>query len=303
MFMTDARFGSCSAASGDDAGGAAGNRHHPSASLREAGLPMRERGGAARVSGAQLLEGEPDEVRDVTSRGGRAGSSGDRTVPGREGGAGGQGGRGVGEADRPTSPPGGLSEGFSAAGALFGGIVAFLDGAEAAGCTHEELEVRLEVAGRELICQLLQDHLDVRAAREARADAVIDAEGVCHNAVEAGHCRGLETIFGQVTVTRLAYRAKQTENLYLQDGALNLPGERHSHGLRERCAIEAARGSFEEAQAAIVRATGQRLGKRQLEELARRGAVDVDSFYAQMDRPGAEDGDVVVISADGKGSS
>ena len=176
-----------------------------------------------------------------------------------------------------------------------------MSGAEAAGATHEELEVRLEAAGRELICQLLQDHLDVRAGREGRADGVIDADGVAHHAVEAGHRRGLETIFGPVTVTRLAYRAKETENLYLQDAALNLPAERHSHGLRERCAIEAARGSFEEAQAAIVRATGQSLGKRQLEQLARRAAIDVGSFYAQMDRPAAADGDVVVISADGKG--
>lgn len=181
------------------------------------------------------------------------------------------------------------------------GLVEFLRGAEAAGATHQELEVRLDSAGRELICQLLQDHLDLRAARECRSDGVIDVDGVAHNAVEAGHHRGLETIFGEVTVTRLAYRAKQTENLYLQDAALNLPAERHSHGLRERCAIEAARGSFDEAQAAISRATGHSLAKRQLEQLARRAATDVDSFYQQMERPAAEEDDVLVISADGKG--
>jgi hypothetical protein len=42
-------------------------------------------------------------------------------------------------------------------------------------------------------------------------------------------------------VTRIAYRAKDTENLHLQDAALNLPAGRHSHGLAERCAIEATR--------------------------------------------------------------
>jgi hypothetical protein len=36
----------------------------------------------------------------------------------------------------------------------------------------------------------------------------VDAQGRAHNAVEAGHSRCLETVFGEVTVTRLAYRAK-----------------------------------------------------------------------------------------------
>ena len=116
-------------------------------------------------------------------------------------------------------------------------------GSEATGLAHEDLESRLELAGRELCRQLLQDHLDVHAAREVRAEAVTDAEGACHNAVERGHARHLGTIFGEVAVTRLAYRAKGTENLYPADAVLNLPSELHSHGLRERSAIEASRGA------------------------------------------------------------
>jgi len=65
---------------------------------------------------------------------------------------------------------------------------------------------------------------------------------------------------------------------------LNLPSELHSHGLRERCAIEASRGSYEEAKAAIERATGIGLGKRQVEELTRRAARDVDAFYHNLGR-------------------
>ena len=55
------------------------------------------------------------------------------------------------------------------------------------------------------------------------------------------------------------------------DAALNLPEEKHSHGLRKLAAIESARGSIEAAGAAVTRATGVTIGKRQLEELARRG--------------------------------
>ena len=184
---------------------------------------------------------------------------------------------------------------------MYGGLVGFLGDGEAAGLTHEELETRLDVSGRELCRQLLQDHLDLRAAREVRAVAVSDAEGVVHNAVEPAHHRPLETIFGTVSVTRLAYRAKGKENLHLQDAALNLPTELHSHGLRELCAIEAARGSYEEAQNAIERSTGVGLGKRQVEGLARRAAVDVDAFYQAIEREPVEPTDTLVISADGKG--
>jgi len=52
---------------------------------------------------------------------------------------------------------------------------------------------------------------------------------------------------------------------------------------------------------AIKRATGVSVGHRQVEELARSAAVDFEGFYAQGPRPKAADGEVVVISADGKG--
>ena len=79
---------------------------------------------------------------------------------------------------------------------------------------------------------------------------------------------------------------------------MNLPAEKHSHGLRRLAAVEAARGSFD---AAVARASGQALGKRQVEALAARAAVDFDDFYARRPPPAAEVGDVLVISADGKG--
>ncbi len=66
---------------------------------------------------------------------------------------------------------------------------------------------------------------------------------------------------------------------------------------------EAARGSFEEAAAALERATGQHLGKRQVEALTARAAVDVEAFYGTRVRE-AEAGvqsDLLVISVDGKG--
>jgi hypothetical protein len=39
-------------------------------------------------------------------------------------------------------------------------MMGFLDGTEAGGLSHAELERRLDIEGRELLRQLLQDHLD-----------------------------------------------------------------------------------------------------------------------------------------------
>jgi hypothetical protein len=178
--------------------------------------------------------------------------------------------------------------------------VAFLDGEEAAAMEHAELEEQLQERSRQLFRRLLQDHLDRRAQRERRLEAVADDEGVGRPHVEAGHRRGLVSVFGEVGVERLAYRRRGRPNLHPADGALNLPAECHSHGLRRLAAIEASRGSFGEAVCAIERVTGQRVGKRQVEELVRRAAADVDAFYAGAQREPA-DGDVLVLSVDGKG--
>jgi len=158
--------------------------------------------------------------------------------------------------------------GFTRSRGCFDEVVGWLGAAEAGELEHAELEDRLEVAGRDRLRRLLQDHLDLRAQREARLADVVDVHGVRHGTVEDGHGRRLGTVFGPVTVSRLAYRHRGHHNLYPADAALNLPTERHSHGLRRLAAAQASRGSFDEAAAALERATGQHLGKRQVEALA-----------------------------------
>ncbi len=153
-------------------------------------------------------------------------------------------------------------EAFEASGVLFETLVGELAGADCARVTHAELEDVLTARSRELFRQLLQDHLDLRARREPRLPEVTDAEQVARGGVETGHTRALTTVFGQVRVSRLAYRRRGRVNLYPADGQLNLPVEKHSHGLRKLVAVEAARGSFEEVTGAIERATGVPLGKR-----------------------------------------
>jgi hypothetical protein len=183
-------------------------------------------------------------------------------------------------------------------------IVGWLGGKDAAGLEHGELEASLEKVGRELLCCLFQDHLDLRSEREQRLDEVVDAGGVERRGVERDHRRALSSVFGEVTVRRLAYRQRGEENLYVADGVLNLPVEHASHGVRRIVAVEAAAGSFEHATGQVRERTGLAVGKRQVEELAVRAAVDFETFYAEQisDREAErESDDVLVLSADGKG--
>jgi hypothetical protein len=194
------------------------------------------------------------------------------------------------------------SEPFERSRRSFEEVVDFAASAEAGGMTESELERELEERVRELKRQVLQDHLDRREGGAA-AEAVRDAEGVERRSVRE-HERTLVTTFGPVRVSRFGYGGAGLESLHPLDGALNLPAEIYSLELRRRVGREAARGSFEEAVEAIRETTGVGIGKRQVEELARRAAVDFEEYYAAKQAqatPEPEDRPILVLSVDGKG--
>jgi hypothetical protein len=190
---------------------------------------------------------------------------------------------------------------FAESRKCFGELEAWMVSEEAAGLQHAELEDQLDVRGRELLRRLFQDRLDLTAAREERRHDVSGKDGVVRTRAEKGRVRPLVTRFGQVSVSRIAYRSPGRSNVHPLDAALNLPEEKHSHGLRKLTAIEAARGSIDAAGAAITRATGVRIGKRQLEEMVRRAAAHVEAFYLSRVIKPAPDGHPLVLTFDGKG--
>jgi uncharacterized protein UPF0236 len=192
-------------------------------------------------------------------------------------------------------------EAFAASCEHFCESLGWLSGQEAQALEHGELEECLESRGRKLVRRLYQDSIDLRAACEERVETVVGADGVARRSVERSHERQLQTVFGEVAVRRLAYRQRGSENLYVADGELNLPEEKHSHGMRRLAALEAPKGSFEDAREVIRRQTGVEIGKRQVEQLALRAAVDFEAFYAQRDRVAVEEDDVLVLSCEGKG--
>jgi hypothetical protein len=190
---------------------------------------------------------------------------------------------------------------FDAVRGLFATMVDWLSGDTSAGLAHGELETQIWAMVRDLARQALQDHLDLRAEREERLVEVVDADGIVRGRAQFGRDRGLATVFGEVVVGRIGYRERGYPDLYPADAMLNLPVEKHSHGLRRLAALEATRGSFAQSGAAVQRATGQSVGKRQVEALTARAATDIDAFYAWR-RPNPVGADMVLgMSADAKG--
>ena len=192
---------------------------------------------------------------------------------------------------------------FAASRRVFSDLTARLASRETLAMTHGELERLLDKDGRELIRQLLQDHLDYRGHGEVRGD-VVGARDVRRPHARLRQ-RELETLFGTVTVTRTGYSAHEAETLFPRDAELNLPPELYSHGVQRRAAEEVVKTSFDLAVAALASTTGASVPKRQVEELAERAAEDFDAFYegrsAASVREAAKTGEVLALSTDGKG--
>ena len=195
---------------------------------------------------------------------------------------------------------------FTASKAMFTALACEMAGPDAAGMTAFELEEFVDERGRDVLLQLLQDHYELRKLREeqqARENPapVTDPGGITRTRLETGHGRALATLFGTVQVTRCAWRKPGAPNWCPADAALSLPAGRHSHSLAMLAAIEAARGSFDAAHAAITRRCGPVMGKRQAGESVVHAAADIPAFYAARIPQPCTRGTLLIMSADCKG--
>jgi hypothetical protein len=177
----------------------------------------------------------------------------------------------------PHAPiPGG--DPFAASIKLVTALVADLQARDAAGLTAYGLEQFVAGRGREVLRQMVQDHLDLRAAREEHSarehgSSAVGADGITRSRVETGHRRLLSTLFGTVRVTRCAWRRPGAGNLYPADAA----------------------------HAAITGRCGPVIGKRQAEQAVVHAAGDIAAFYAARVPVPCTARTLLVLSADGKG--
>ena len=197
---------------------------------------------------------------------------------------------------------------FGVAGKLFDGaryafeaLAARLEGPESRELTHSALEALIESEGREILRQLLEDHIALRAGRFA-TESITGSDGVLRSHRRLG-ARHLTSIFGEVEIVRQGCHAPEQATLFPLDAELNLPPNSYSHGVERRLAALAGRMSFEAAAAELAATTGAKVPKRQAEEVAARWAVDFDEYYAERVRAdaGLATGDLLVLTVDGKG--
>jgi hypothetical protein len=192
---------------------------------------------------------------------------------------------------------------FAGSRSVFDDLTSRLVTREVLEMTHGDLERLLDKDGRELIRQLLQDHIDFRGAGETREE-VIGARAVRrpHQRLRG---RTLATIFGKVVVSRMGYSAHDAETLFPKDAELNLPPELYSHGVQRRVAEEVVKTSFDQAVTSIASTTGATVPKRQVEQLTARAAEDFDAFYdtraADSVREAAKTSEILAITTDAKG--
>jgi len=179
----------------------------------------------------------------------------------------------------PYPQPAPESDDFAASRALFEAMLTRLGETEMMTCPQDELEDYLTTDGRELKRQLMQDQLDARARAESRLPQVTGTDEVVRSRAEKDRRRLLATTVGQVEVTRIAYRAPKAANLYPADTHLALPAGLYSYPLRRLAVYEVAAGALRGAGDALERATGQRIGTRQLMEIAVHAATDIRAFY------------------------
>lgn len=193
---------------------------------------------------------------------------------------------------------------FSEAERTFGKLVVDLQAEDRMHLDLSRLEQMLGEQGRELIRQLLQGHLELRAQSEV-SGPVVGADGVPRSERRTSS-RLVETIFGTVVVGRERFHATGSPGLSPLDAELNLPPQRASLELQKRAAEEAARGSYDEAVSTIDRTTGADIAKRQAEEAAVNAAADFDDFYETLrevpEFHGKSDpNQIIVLTSDGKG--
>jgi len=196
-----------------------------------------------------------------------------------------------------------LAAALAAPAEQFAGLAAWAAD-EARYLDHGEREKLIAEEGRDLNRKLLQATFGLDAAREERAAGVTSAAGIRHGNVEKGCERGLASVSGPVTVTRMAYRNWQEPSLHPAGARQVLPDDPYSLGMRALAAHHLARTGSGQAQEEIEDRTGVRTGLAQLAGIAAGLARWTDDFYEERARDAEKDlpaSDVIMMQGDGKG--
>lgn len=163
------------------------------------------------------------------------------------------------------------------------------------------IEELIAIEGRELLRTVLEEHIKQTGSGNI-GDKLEGSDGIVRKNLREREVK-VKTTFGEIQIQRTLYSAPGAESLVPKEAMLNLPDNSYSHSLTQRLAIEAAKGSFEEAIKTIKVYTGVDIPKRQAEEIVQKAAQDFESFYERR-QASIQNGikiDLIVLTTDGKG--
>ena len=164
------------------------------------------------------------------------------------------------------------------------------------------LEHRLFTDGRELLRQLLCAHITARGGGDIGA-SVVGRDGVrrTHKRLRP---RTILTLFGPISIQRLAYSMPDVPSLFPLDAMLNLPPVKISYTLQQHLVQEVISRSFHEALDALERWSGVTITPPLAQRIVQDAAQDFDEFYTQhYERESVEAQllPVLVLTVDGTG--
>jgi len=170
--------------------------------------------------------------------------------------------------------------------------------------SHSDIELLIQIEGRELLRRLLQESLDQRGNGEV-GPCVEGADGHIRTHRRKNQVRTYHSNFGKVKLTRTGYGQRGVNQLFPLDEQLNLSNNRYSHLLKKRVASQVGYRSYEGVQQQVKTDTGVGIGKRQLEAITQQASEDMTSFYqqplAQAEQEAIKDKPIQVLTFDGKG--
>lgn len=173
-----------------------------------------------------------------------------------------------------------------------------------------ELSSRIDQVERDLFAQLLDlglTLLNLFVAQHGNGDLGATArtdEGRALQRLPLRHDRRYVAIFGELTISRVVYGTREGQKIDLAplDQTLGLPGGDFSYVVQDWVQRFCLKGSFAEAAESLQTLLRHRLGVHTLERMSQQMADSVVPFREAIEPPpAAEEGPILVVTADGKG--
>jgi hypothetical protein len=166
------------------------------------------------------------------------------------------------------------------------------------------LERQIECRGQEVHRLLLQEHIDGRGTGDvgtALRASLPDGSTVLYTHKRV-HVRSLITLFGEVSVARMAYSHRGHSSIHPLDGDLQLPARSYSYEVQRRVVKAAVQGPFDEAIGLLADMNGIKMPKRSAEQIVLDASADFESFYERRrDSACKLEGAILVGAIDCKG--